>query len=148
MALPGVLKASHLLAIYTSIQRDFCILFGDASASLLWFIKEYSAFSSWCLLTSQDADCVRDMTTSEVWLLLGQPQQLHSGKDWELQLTEPGKMFLLSQWNPSIHWVGSFFQFWLKLTKICLSAPDQNSVSFKRVEGREYRADKACKEEL
>ena len=97
MALPGVLKASHLLATYTSARRDFCTLFGDASANLLWFIEECSAFSSWCIPTSQAADCVRDLTAPEVWLLLGQPQKLHSGRDSELQLTEPGEMFLLSQ---------------------------------------------------
>lgn len=47
--------------------------------------EECPAFNSCCFLTSQAADCVRDMTASEVWLLQSQPQKVHSGKYSELQ---------------------------------------------------------------
>lgn len=79
--------------LLTPIQRDFCTGFGDAAANPAWFMEESSAFSSWCFLTAQDAD----PATHKAWALLGQPQRLHSPKDSELQLPEPGEAFLVSQ---------------------------------------------------
>lgn len=87
------LWSSHLLATHTNAQRDFCTGFGGAAANLAWFMEDSSVSSSWCFLTPQDAD----PATHKAWVLLCQPQRLHTGADLEIQLPEPGGTLLVSQ---------------------------------------------------